>query len=1319
MKSSPGTKYRSVLFTPKRLIVSVALLLGVMSNNSQAAIQAWDPNGTTSIGGNGIWDLTTANWTPAGTQSQTASLTVWNPVGTNAALFCAGPSGSASQGTFTITVNDKIPMGGVFNGPLTPAPCTVTFQGAGSFDITPASSGLAGFATFNSAVGNTYILIPIVGTSKVVPEYSGQLYLYGTNTYTGGTQFGHSSPSFGGIVNFNSSSSFGTGNLIISNTAGGVGALVYTGTSAVTVTNKITWSVLGGGLNIVGVPAGVTFNGTVAIAAAATNALLYSGGGNTNLVIMSGVISGGKAGGFLNKGNLATLRLSGANTHLLTTTVSNGVLQAGANGCIPSGSGKGDLIVAKNADAINVGTFDVNGFSVSCNGLSGDGIIDNNSTTVGTLTAGNNNVTSTFSGTIQSTKGGLNLTKAGTGTLTLLGNSTYSGTTTINGGTLVAFGGNANIPTNSPINIALGAILDVRSDPMLVSNLVGRGNIINNSFTLTVSNNFVTTNSITSYSGYSGGIDNGALDKEGTGAMSLRGTNNLINGVTVNGGTLSVGAGPDRIAVPGGANLTIGPAGTFQLDAASQTVSQLSGSGFINLGGGTLNVSTGVGNVYSGVIRDSDLGANSTAQGHGLRGYYYDNQDFSSLLTVRDDAQILFTNFTLPDELPAPIYPNTNGFSVRWVGQILAPATGSYTFSVAADDGIRLWVDGNPVIDGWSTGNSTRNGTVITLNENTRYDIVVEYFNQTGGANCTLKWTPPGDSVSSVVPTDYLFLPTPGSVVKDGAGSLQLTATSTYTGSTIVKGGTLEASANGALGLGNVIVQNGATLTLDGGNSFIADSADLVVNGSAVVNLNFSGTDTVRSFSTDGGVTYKASGVWGPLGSGAAHEDSHLSGTGRILVAGQPSTTTLGSSTGTSVYGSAVTLTAVAHGTGATPTGTITFFDGANAIGTVAVDGTGTAVLSVSDLLVTTSPHSVTAVYNGDGTYAPSTSAAVTQNVTPLTLTGVTGLSKVYDQTTTAPLNLTNLIGILPIDTNLVHLATNYTANFSDKNVGVNKPISASGISLTGSVSGNYTIASTANTTGSITPKILTATNVTASSKVYDGTTTATVNASSATITTNVTVYAGDDATPNFAAATGTFASATVGNNKTVTVTVPFTGADGADYIANGTATANITIGNSALALNSSANPANAGDNVSFTATASAVSPASGTPTGNVVFLTNGVVFATVPLSGGSANSGVTTTLPIGTTTVTAQYAGDANFVGSTNTLQQTINDASTQPPTLTVTKSANSITLSWTGAFILQSTPSLPASWQDVPGAASPYTTTITNAETLYRLRN
>ena len=89
-------------------------------------------------------------------------------------------------------------------------------------------------------------------------------------------------------------------------------------------------------------------------------------------------------------------------------------------------------------------------------------------------------------------------------------------------------------------------------------------------------------------------------------------------------------------------------------------------------------------------------------------------------------------------------------------------------------------------------------------------------------------------------------------------------------------------------------------------------------------------------------------------------------------------TTTLTSAQNPSATGQAVTFTATV--TGQTPTGTVTFRDGAAALGAAAVTN-GTATFSTAALAAGT--HSVTAAYSGDAANAPSTSAVVTQTVNP------------------------------------------------------------------------------------------------------------------------------------------------------------------------------------------------------------------------------------------------------------------------------------------------------------------------------------------------
>jgi hypothetical protein len=183
------------------------------------------------------------------------------------------------------------------------------------------------------------------------------------------------------------------------------------------------------------------------------------------------------------------------------------------------------------------------------------------------------------------------------------------------------------------------------------------------------------------------------------------------------------------------------------------------------------------------------------------------------------------------------------------------------------------------------------------------------------------------------------------------------------------------------------------------------------------------------------------------------------------------------------------------------------------------------------------------------GNYTFNTTAVTTANITARSLTvTATGVNKVYDGTTTATVTLADnhLAGDSVADNDT-------SATFADKNVGTAKPISVSGISLTGTDAGNYTLtATTAGATANITgrPMTITATGV---NKVYDDTNVATV-----TLTDNR--VAGDQFTDSYASAA--FPDKNVGTGKTVSVSgITITGADAGNYFINTTAStiANIT----------------------------------------------------------------------------------------------------------------------------------------------------------------
>jgi len=167
-----------------------------------------------------------------------------------------------------------------------------------------------------------------------------------------------------------------------------------------------------------------------------------------------------------------------------------------------------------------------------------------------------------------------------------------------------------------------------------------------------------------------------------------------------------------------------------------------------------------------------------------------------------------------------------------------------------------------------------------------------------------------------------------------------------------------------------------------------------------------------------------------------------------------------------------------------------------------------------------------------------------------LTFSNVAAASKVYDRntTTTGSLSLVGIVGSESVSADVG------TALFADKNVGDQKTVNLSGITLNGTDAGNYEIISTATATADITPLALTLINQSATSRVYDATLIATGSVALSS------VIAGD--TVGVTTPTARFVDKNVGTNKTVNLTgITLTGNDAGNYtVASSTsAQANIT----------------------------------------------------------------------------------------------------------------------------------------------------------------
>ncbi len=100
-----------------------------------------------------------------------------------------------------------------------------------------------------------------------------------------------------------------------------------------------------------------------------------------------------------------------------------------------------------------------------------------------------------------------------------------------------------------------------------------------------------------------------------------------------------------------------------------------------------------------------------------------------------------------------------NLFSARYQGTLVAPVAGSYTFTVAADNFVRVWVNDQLIIDKWVNAIGTYNGT-INLPAKGRYNIKVEYAEAGDNAKIQLGWTYPGQSYQ-IIPAANFKRPTP------------------------------------------------------------------------------------------------------------------------------------------------------------------------------------------------------------------------------------------------------------------------------------------------------------------------------------------------------------------------------------------------------------------------------------------------------------------------------------------------------------------------------------------------------------------------------
>ena len=339
-------------------------------------------------------------------------------------------------------------------------------------------------------------------------------------------------------------------------------------------------------------------------------------------------------------------------------------------------------------------------------------------------------------------------------------------------------------------------------------------------------------------------------------------------------------------------------------------------------------------------------------------------------------------------------------------------------------------------------------------------------------------------------------------------------------------------------------------------------------DGATVLATGTLNTSAIATYSTSalGAGNHSITAVY----NGDTNDQGSSSSTLPQTVIQASTTTRLTSSRNPSVYGQAVTITATVAAVspgGGTPTGTVTFKDGATVLGIGALDAGGRATFTTSSLRV--GNHSITAVYSGNTNFSVSTSTVLTQAV-----------------------NRAGTAAALSSSANpSVHgQAVSFTATVAAVSPGGGTP------------------------TGTVTFKDGTA--ILGTGALGAGTarfTTSSLRVGRHSITA---VYSGDT---NFSVSTSTVLTQTVNPESTAT------------------------------GLTSSANPSVYGRRVTFTATVAGVSPGGGTPTGTVIFKDGATILGTrAPDAGGRATF-TTSSLRVGRRPITAVYEGSTNYRASTS----------------------------------------------------------------------
>ena len=670
--------------------------------------------------------------------------------------------------------------------------------------------------------GNTSIVGNITtSTSALTKNGTGTLFLSGTNsTYSGVTTINDGVVNVAYLTNALVNGPLGAANDNATKLMLAGGTLQYTGNNATSTDRNFT--LLG---NFTIDASGSASNATMSFAATGSNhkfsqaasATLTLTGSNTGSNVISGVITDNSSGNLtsLVKSGVGTWVLDGSNTYNGTTTINAGTLQIGPTGRLGAGSYAGNI--SNNATLIYSGT----------NAQTLSGIISG----TGALTQNNSS-----------------------STLTLTGANTYTGTTTINAGTLQLGnnGATGSLSADSAITVD-GALVFRRSDAISqgtnfsTAAITGTGVVIHNS-----ANSTTLTNNANSFSGgvwvQQGTLFAGAIGNSGE-ASFLGSCGTIKLGSSSSTGTLRLTTGSPIETTDKVIDLS-GTTGGGSIIAANATITMTGNLAMSGTGNKTLFfTSSGSSNTfnltYSGLIAEgagSVLSLTFAGSGNGNHTLTNASNSFSGAVSIAGNTSGTTTTLNVAG------IGNTGAASYLGKNSTINIGASSSGTNILKYTGTGETTD--KVINLASTSNSNQ-ASLDASNASGLLKFTSD-FTATGTASSkvlNLIGTGNAEIAGAIVNNTSGNVTNVTNVTKSGAGTWTLSGNNTYTGTTTISGGTLVISGTNS---GSAItVSSGGTLAGTG------TGGDTTVNsGGKISPGNSPGILTVGGLTLNGNGTY-------------------------------------------------------------------------------------------------------------------------------------------------------------------------------------------------------------------------------------------------------------------------------------------------------------------------------------------------------------------------------------------------------------------------------------------------------------------------------